>query len=295
MEMIPLGMLLAVLAAIFWGGGNMFARLGLQSIKAASGAILSLTTSLVVALIIALTVEFDDLVSVSLVAIGWFALIGLLHFAVGRVFLYQGMRYIGAARATSVGGSNPLFALIIAFMFLGEIPTMLGIIGTVTIVCGLFFLLRESSETRLIITRKDRVLGYSFSLGTALCWGAVAVIIRYASQFASPFVVLTFSLLFAILVLLGVTGKGFEIGVKTNKKAINLLLFAGVLNGIALACFYWALAVAPVVVVSPLTSSSPLVTVILVHFFLRRLERLTLHVLIGSLLVVTGGVLVAIY
>lgn len=292
MEDTAIGVLLVILAAIFWGTGNTVARVGLQSVKATSATILSLATGLIVALIIVLVFEFEALVSVSLVAIGWFALIGIFHFALGRLFLYQSMRYIGAARGTSITHSYPLFALILAVMFLEETSTIPVIIGTVSIVGGVYFLLSESSETR--VTKKNRILGYCFGLGTALCWGAASILIKYASQFSPPFVILSFALLSGMLVLSAATGKGFEIGLKTNRKAISLLLIAGVLNGIGLASFYSALAMAPVVVVSPLAATSPLITILCVHLFLQRLERITPQVLIACFLVVTGGVLVAI-
>jgi len=292
MEDTAIGVLLVILAAIFWGTGNTVARVGLQSVKATSATILSLATGLVVALIIVLVFEFEALVSVSLVAIGWFALIGVFHFALGRFFLYQSMRYIGAARGISVTHSYPLFAAILAVAFLEETLTIVVIIGTVSVVGGVYLLLSETSETTVI--KRSRILGYCFGLGTALCWGVASVLIKHALQFGPPFVILSFALLTGILVLSAATGKGFEIGLKTNRKAISLLLIAGVLNGIGLASFYSALAMAPVVVVSPLAATSPLITILCVHLFLQRLERITPQVLAACFLVVAGGVLVAI-
>ncbi len=291
MEQTLTGVLLSVLAVVFWGVGNTVARVGLQSIKAASGTVLSVAVSLIVALVITLAFEFEALVSVSLAAVGWSVLVGIFHFALGRVFLYQGMKYIGAARGTSISSSSPLFAIILAIMFLKETPTILIIIGTVLIVGGLFVLLSERGETR--ITTKNRMIGYGFGLATALCWGAVAVLVRFASQFAPPFVVLTISLLSGMLLLLAATGKGLQIG--TNKKAINLMLLAGLLNGIGVIGYYSALAIAPVVLVAPLVAASPLVTALCVHLFLQRLERITLQVVSGCFLVVIGGALVAIF
>jgi drug/metabolite transporter (DMT)-like permease len=49
-----------------------------------------------------------------------------------------------------------------------------------------------------------------------------------------------------------------------------------------------------VVVISPIVSSSPLVTLFLAHVFLTRLERVTKRLLFGTLLTVGGVVLVVI-
>ncbi len=293
MEETAIGVLLVVVAAIFWGVSNAIVRVGLQSIKAASGAILTLLGALTVTLSIALAFELKALLSVSLVAIGWFALIGILHFALGRFFLYQGIRYIGAARAVPIANSQPLFAIMFAAAFFGETLTVLAIVGALLICGGLYLLLSEGIEASL--TKKSRILGYGFGLGTALCWGAIAVLIRYqASQFAPPIVVVTFALLFGVVTLLVATGKRLEIGLKTNKKAINSLLLSGFLTGIALASFYTALTMVPVMVVSPIAATNPLITIICVHLFLQRLERVTPRLVIGSFLVVIGAALVVI-
>ncbi len=289
---IATGVILAIAAAIFWGISNTMARVGLQSIKAISGAILTMVASLAVSLLVAFTFDLGALFSVSLIALGWFALTGVLHFTLGRFFFYQGMRYIGAARGTAVANSNPLFAITFAVVFLRETLTVHVIVGTLLIVGGLFLLLTESSEVS--VAKKSRMLGYGFGLATALCWGAVTIVVRYqASQFAPPIVVVTFALLFGIITLLPATGGSFEIKAKTNRKSINWLLLAGVMQAIGLVSFYSALAKAPVMIVAPLTSTSPLFTVLCVHLFLRRLERITLHLVIGAFMVVAGSALVA--
>ena len=107
-----------------------------------------------------------------------------------------------------------------------------------------------------MITKKDRTLGYAFGLGTAFFWGVAAVTIKHATQFAPPFVILTFALLAGLIVVLLSTTRDFRNGVgTTNKRAISLLITAGFLNGIALAFYYSFLAKAPVVLVSPLAAA----------------------------------------
>lgn len=288
-----LGIPLVIFAVISWGIANAIARVGVKSVKVTSATILSLIASLLVALIIALVFEFEALVSVSWVAIGWFALTGLLHFACGRLCLYQSMRYIGAARGTSLANSYPIFVLIFAVMFLEETATLPVIIGTISIVGGVYLLLSEGTKVRAM--QRNSILGYGYSLATALFWGAATVTIKHASQFGSPFVVLSFALFFGTVLLLAATGRNFEIAFKTERKAVNLLLFSGFINGVGLASFYFALAITPVVIVSPLSATSPLVTVLFVHLFLQRLERVTSQVLIGCFLVVAGGAVVAIF
>jgi len=49
-----------------------------------------------------------------------------------------------------------------------------------------------------------------------------------------------------------------------------------------------------VVIVEPLVSSSPVLTLLLTAIFLKDLEALSLRVIVGALLTVTGTVLVAL-
>ena len=62
----------------------------------------------------------------------------------------------------------------------------------------------------------------------------------------------------------------------------------------ALASTYLALGQAPVVVVAPVTGTNPLFSIILAWVFLRQMERLTLRVVLGAVLVVAGVTVVSV-
>ena len=67
---------------------------------------------------------------------------------------------------------------------------------------------------------------------------------------------------------------------------------SGLCQGLAIAALFQALSRAPVTVVSPINASSPLITLLLVHLFLRRLETITPLLVAETLLSVTGVVVV---
>ena len=58
--------------------------------------------------------------------------------------------------------------------------------------------------------------------------------------------------------------------------------------------WYLALNEAPVVLVVPLAGTHPLVSIVLTHLFLQRLEKVTLRTIMGALMVVAGVALIAI-
>ena len=51
---------------------------------------------------------------------------------------------------------------------------------------------------------------------------------------------------------------------------------------------YTALARAPVILASPIVATYPLIAMILAHIFLQRLERVTLRMVLGAILVAVG-------
>ena len=77
-------------------------------------------------------------------------------------------------------------------------------------------------------------------------------------------------------------------------KYVGLCCLAGVSQGLAVAFLFQALSRAPVTVVSPINASSPLITLVLAHIFLQRLEHISPMLVFGTLLSVAGVVLVVV-
>jgi drug/metabolite transporter (DMT)-like permease len=137
------GVALALIAASGFAASNIFGRLGLQYVRASGGVFLSLLSSLALVLAAALIFQFDALLSIPLASGAWFALAGVMNFPVGRFFKFLGMRHIGTSRATAVSAGSPLFAVIMAVVFLSERLTLVMLAGTLLIVGGLFLLAWE--------------------------------------------------------------------------------------------------------------------------------------------------------
>ena len=138
------GILLAAVASLCFGINAIFVRLGLQHIRPSVGTLISVLASLCVILAITLIVEPQALFSIALTALGWFAIIGLLNYVVARQSNFNATKRIGAAKASGIMASAQLFAMVLAVVFLGETLNTLIILGTISIVIGLFLLV--SSE-----------------------------------------------------------------------------------------------------------------------------------------------------
>ena len=131
-----LGIVLAISAALFWGTSTVFSRLGLQSIKASTGALVSLFSSTLLVVLLALIIDFDAVRQISPTLLLWFGLIGIINYVLGRQFNYLSISHLGATKASPLFSSAPLFAIILAVVLIGESVNSAIVIGTVSVVVG---------------------------------------------------------------------------------------------------------------------------------------------------------------
>ena len=144
-------------------------------------------------------------------------------------------------------------------------------------------------------TRRDTIIGRSFAIGAALAYGATAVLVRQGvANLAPPLVGATVALLSGTLLLTLIGMRSPESNLRQKKRSVVLFVMAGVIAGLGIIASFFALSMAPVVIVSPLQNTSPLFALIWSHFFLGQLEKITLRVVLGTILVVVGIALISI-
>ena len=122
------------------------ARVGLQRISSAAGTLISLVSSIVIAIAASLIFQFHYVVTLSLTAVLWFALVGLFNFGLGRYLNFEGLKHIGAARATVLFSTSPLFAMTIAVLFIGERLNALIVIGCLLIIGGVSLVMFDAEK-----------------------------------------------------------------------------------------------------------------------------------------------------
>jgi drug/metabolite transporter (DMT)-like permease len=69
---------------------------------------------------------------------GWLAVFysSVISMGVAYFFWYRGLRVLGPTRTAVYSNLQPIVALLVAWAFLGEIPTIFQGVGTVTIIAG---------------------------------------------------------------------------------------------------------------------------------------------------------------
>ena len=303
-----LGALFAVLAATSWAIGAVLVRAGTQRLAVTTGTFVSAVSGFVV--ISALTVGLyrTEVFSVPWVTIRWIGLLALMQFPIGRLLNYKAIRLAGVAPATSISGSSPLVAAVLATVFLHERITLPVVLGIAAVVVGLALVMGDSwaasgrgvapSPGRDMLSgppqrsRGMTVIGLLCAVGAAVGYGASHTIARYVTASLPAPITATYALLFGAMLLLGMSLHRLPVDFQTSRPALAKMAIAGVFSSFGLFFMYMALARAPVVLVSPLVALYPLVAMGLTHLFLQRLERVTVRMMLGGALAALGIALV---
>lgn len=144
-------------------------------------------------------------------------------------------------------------------------------------------------------TRRDALVGRAFGIGAALAYGASSVLVRRAvGVLAPPLVGAAIALLSGTLALAVVGARGLKTSLVESRKAIGFLLLSGLAASLGIIASFFALSMAPVVIVSPLQSTNPLFALLWSYLFLGRLEKITRRLVLGTVLLVGGVILVTL-
>ena len=171
---------------------------------------------------------------------------------------------------------------------------MVGL-GTPMIVCGLVLVVLAGGINNPRGSMATiRRLGYLAAVGGALCHASRDVISRHVvGNLTDPMVTAGIALCLGCVMLFMITGPDAVNTVRRlPSKYIAVCGLAGIGQGLGVASLFKALSLAPVTVVSPINASGPLITLLLVHIFLQRVESITPRLVLGTLLSVAGVITV---
>ncbi|MDP2728781.1 MAG: EamA family transporter [Dehalococcoidia bacterium] len=142
---------------------------------------------------------------------------------------------------------------------------------------------------------QTQLRGYVFALISALGYSAVSVIAKKGLlTYGSPIAAVCVSLLTGTLIMALFNFRNVEINPAKGRKGLLFFALSGIMAGVGQLSSYLALGLAPVVIVSPLSNTTPLFTVFLVPIFLRGLEKVSLRVALAAGLIVAGVVLISL-
>ena len=306
------GALIALLVPVCFGTGSVLVRVGLVEIPSNTGNFISLVSGWIVMVTVALVLFPSDLVSVTVAGFAGLALIGFINFPIGRFLNFMSIQRLGVVRANPILAASPIISAFEGVVFLGEdinwvvgLGTVLAVAGVITVVTGEVTArggasvgapppsapnTKPAMGVRGWLASRPKLIGYFAAVGGALAYGTVPALGRVAvTEIAAPLAAAVYTTLFGFLIMGAFVVKRLPGDLRRASRRSTLFVALGGLSmAMGVSMLYLALSKAPVVVVSPMFALTSLVGLILAHFFLRRLERITLLLIVGTVLVVMG-------
>ena len=220
----------------------------------------------------------------------WFALVGLSGPFGGRFLQYKGVQYIGLARTQVLTQTTPVWASIIAVLFLGEVMTLGIAAGTAGIFAGSVLLVIDRKKAPVSAPLKF----YAFPMGSALLRG-VNPAFRKMGILLIPSAALAVIVSAAVGVACSLLSERFFEKKRPSGWDRTGLLWAlggGLLNFGGVMAFWVAIRLGEIVTVIPIFRLSILLVLLLSWIFFRRQERITWEVIAGGLLAVAGALVI---
>ena len=140
------GVAFALLAAFGFGLSAIFTRLAGRGVDVPTGTALSVIASLTLAVIPTLVLDLPAFAKIPIAGFLWIALLAFINYPLARMLNFFAITRIGAARASPLFSSSPLWATVLAVIFLGERPHWVVVIGTLCIVAGAIIIITERRE-----------------------------------------------------------------------------------------------------------------------------------------------------
>ena len=143
--MIFLGELSALTAATCWSGSSFVFSTAAERLGAIQ---LNISRMLIASILLLLTIFITRIgYQLSLHQVIYLMLSGVVGLAFGDSFLYNAYQHIGARISMLIMAVSPIISAVLAFFFLNENLSYLGVLGIVIIVIGVGSVVLERSET----------------------------------------------------------------------------------------------------------------------------------------------------
>jgi len=322
-----LGILYAALGAFTFALNNVAMRRGVVTGSVLQG--MALTVPIGGLSFLVMTIAFGELhqlVVFPMAALTWLACQGVVHFVIGRYCNYKSNQLMGVNLTAPVVQLQVPFAMMLAVVMLHETFTVLQAIGSALMLGGSFITqgsagkrtrkapapLTAATPIPMVPSRDEleapvpkpifrpRVFsGYIFGLGAAMCYGGSPLMARQTflnapdiSPATGGCLAYMAATLFFLLILLK-PGSWADI---KSMKSENLRWFfsSAVLVALSQAFVYASLAVAPLMVVTPILQLSLVFRLFLSQLINRDYEVMNAAVLIGAFTAVLGSILVSL-
>jgi drug/metabolite transporter (DMT)-like permease len=223
----------------------------------------------------------------NLVAVGYFALGGVLSLGIARLLNFVAMRGLGVAKTSALIGSSPVITTLLSIAILSESPDVMTIAGATTVALGVA-LISGASGFKI---EKALLIG----LASALAYSLSNISSKSGVQIQpDPFLSATTGAVAGLIFItayLTVTGQTRDLSI--SRGSLACFAATGILSSIGWLSMMAALETGSVSVVTTIVYSYPLFALITTRLLMKE-EKFTTHTIIGSTLVVLGVAIVTL-
>ncbi|MGP8154811.1 MAG: DMT family transporter [Smithella sp.] len=285
------GEICGLLTAVCWSGSSLVFSAATLRVGPVRLNILRLTIA--AALLFAVVMVSGADIQLSSHQMRNLAISGIIGLVIGDTFLFKSYELIGARMGMLIMSAAPAIGALLAFLFLGEILSWIGVFGMGVTLFGISLVVLERRET-IRNTRRLHFQGVIFGFLAAAGQGAALVMVKMAfnegpiNNFVATFIRIVSSVI-VIWPLAWITGKIDNLFTiyKNDNTALQLTLlgaFLGPFLGVTLSVF--SVAHTKVGVAATLMATVPIFMLPLVKYIEK--DRITWRAIIGAAIAVAG-------
>ncbi|WP_339105328.1 DMT family transporter [Haloterrigena salinisoli] len=293
----PAVLALALVPAVLWGFTPIFDKRGMAagggSVQAS--LVVALVDSTIYWLVIAALYGRAAFSALTLETAAVFAFAGVVGTAVGRIAIFVGVDRVGASLNSAILSTRPLFATLIALVWLDEPLGPVTGVGIVVLVAGLAL---------LTVSRGGDLTGWAprdllWPIAAAATF-AVANVARRYGMLESPLSALEAVALNETAGLVALAAYAVAVGgrdaLERPRESYRYFAGSGLLTTVAMLSLMAALGLegGRIALVDPLVATAPFFTLLFAAVLLRDVERVTRGVVAGAALIVAGAVLITL-
>jgi drug/metabolite transporter (DMT)-like permease len=198
---------------------------------------------------------------------------------------------LGVPISTALTGTNPLWAMVLGVVFLGEAVTFSTISGSILVVVGVALISLGDKNSKLNIKDLGIPLASAFFYAASSAVRKIGLNILPESVLGAVVGALTGLVAYPILMrLLGRSGE-----FNFNREALPYLIGGGISTSVAWISMFMATQQGTVSVVSAIIGANPLFGLVLSVLLIKDTKRITPQVLIGCLTIVAAVIFITLF
>lgn len=288
-----LGILLALFSALALGSSQILVR---KNLDKSNFFYISLTVTIMGNIILwPLAFFFTDLKTINLEGLMLFILAGLFAPGIARIFYFKGMETAGVSANSSIFATYPLFTSIIAILLLDEVLSTENWIGLICVITGVIVIGRYVNQNKTQ-TKNISKKGLIVPVLGALALASSQIIRKESLNIVNqPLLGTAIGYSTSLIVYLSVMKlfKGDKIS-NFSRQDFQMFWKPGIGIAAGWLLSFFALSQEMVSIVVPILQIELLFILFFSYIFLRKLEKISIKLVLSAFLIISGVILLSI-